>query len=264
MAFFKGRGPQGAFQASAFVRAGRQGASLDKTADWDAVRAATSTVALYRFEPEKIAAGAYSDRPNTPVKPDGSQTATALAALKLGNDEAFGRIEAAMCELIPSLKRIRIKPVNVIRPIQKDSVVGNKIYFDFRSSPGVPAHHASYGTLILLALLTVLHGRERRPSLILLDDFEHALHPRAQMELIRMMRRLLELKGFRETQVIATTHSPYMLDELPPENVIAFALRDDGTVASKPLIEHPDAPKVKDALKSGELWSLDPERAWVL
>jgi predicted ATP-dependent endonuclease of OLD family len=84
------------------------------------------------------------------------------------------------------------------------------------------------------------------------------------MELIRMMNRLLELKGFRETQIIATTHSPYMLDELPPENVIAFALRDDGTVASKPLTEHPDALKAKGALKSGELWSLDPERTWVL
>jgi len=79
-----------------------------------------------------------------------------------------------------------------------------------------------------------------------------------------MMNRLLELKGFRKTQIIATTHSPYMLDELPPENVIAFALRDDGTVASKPLTEHPDASKAKGALKSGELWSLDPERTWVL
>jgi len=42
------------------------------------------------------------------------------------------------------------------------------------------------------------------------------------------------------------------------------SLRDDGTVASKPLSEHPDAPKVKGALKSGELWSLDGERDWVL
>lgn len=264
MAFFKGHGAEEEFQASAFVGAGKRNASLDEDADWDDVRAAASSVALYRFEPEKIAAGAYSDRPNTPVQADGSQTATALAALKLGDDEAFSLIEAAMRELIPSLSRIRIKPVNVRRPIQKDLVVGSKVYFDFRGSPGVPAHHASYGTLILLALLTVLHGRDHRPGLILLDDFDHALHPRAQMDLIRMINRLLELKGFRATQIIATTHSPYMLDELPPENVIAFALRDDGTVASKPLSEHPDALKAKGALKSGELWSLDPERAWVL
>ena len=84
------------------------------------------------------------------------------------------------------------------------------------------------------------------------------------MDLIRMLNRLLELKGSGETQIIACTHSPYMLDELPPENVIAFALRDDGTVASKPLTEHPDAVKAKGALKSGELWGVAPDRPWVL
>ena len=79
-----------------------------------------------------------------------------------------------------------------------------------------------------------------------------------------MIKALLELEAFGETQIIATTHSPYVLDELDPENVIAFALRDDGTVASKPLSDHPDAVKTRGALKCGELWSLDPERNWVL
>ena len=264
LATFKIHDSRKEFEAAAFLGAGERDSSPNPADDWEAVRAAASAVRLYRFEPEKIAAGAYSNRPNASVQADGSQTATALAALKLGNDEAFNRVEAAMRELIPSLKRIRIKPVNVMRPVQKDQVVGSKVYFDFRGTPSVPAHHASYGTLILLALLTVLHGPDRRPDLILLDDFDHALHPRAQMDLIRMLNRLLELKGFRKTQIIATTHSPYMLDELPPENVIAFALRDDGTVASKQLSEHPDALKTKGALKSGELWSLDPERTWVL
>ena len=79
-----------------------------------------------------------------------------------------------------------------------------------------------------------------------------------------MIKGLLDLDEFKAMQIIATTHSPYVLDEIAPENVIAFALRDDGTVASKPLSEHPDAPKVNGALKSGELWSLDAERDWVL
>jgi predicted ATP-dependent endonuclease of OLD family len=84
------------------------------------------------------------------------------------------------------------------------------------------------------------------------------------MEVVRMIKELLELDDLQETQIIATTHSPYVLDEVSPANVIAFALRDDGTVASKPLSAHPDAPKANGALKSGELWSLDGERDWVL
>lgn len=221
------------------------------------------TARLYRFEPTKIAASAYSDLLDASIEIDGTQTAVALAALKLGDDEAFDRIEAAMQKLIPSLVRVRVRPAEVARVSKGDTVVGSKIFIDFRGSSGVPAHHASQGTLIVLALLTVLHSRSR-PDLILLDDLDHALHPRAQMELVRMIKGLLELDEFQETQIIATTHSPYVLDELAPENVIAFALRDDGTVASKPLTAHPDAAKMKGTLRTGQLWSLDAERDWVL
>jgi predicted ATPase len=149
-----------------------------------------------------------------------------------------------------------------MHPSNPNPVVGSKLYFDFQGAKNVPAHHASQGTLVLLALLTVLYGRDR-PRVMLLDDFDHSLHPRAQMEVVRMIKELLALDDFRDTQLIATTHSPSVLDEVAPENVIAFALRDDGTVVAKPLSEHPDPPKVNGALKAGELWSLDAERDWV-
>ncbi|HET7503204.1 MAG TPA: AAA family ATPase [Kofleriaceae bacterium] len=222
----------------------------------------TGPVSLYRFQSAAIAAAAYSDRAGAPVGEDGAQTAVALAGLKLADDEAFERIEAAMCRIIPTLRRIRILPIELLHPSNPNPVVGSKLYFDFQGARSVPAHHASHGTLVLLALLTVLHGRGR-PNVILLDGFDHSLHPRAQMEVVRMLKDLLALEDFANTQIIATTHSPYVLDEVTPANVIAFALRDDGTVASKPLSEHPDAPKVNGALRAGELWSLDAERDWV-
>jgi len=232
----------------------------------EALRRITSLigyVGLYRFRADQVAAPAYSDQPGSTVAEDGAQTAVALAALKLADDATFNSIENALRRIVPSLNRVFIKPATVQHPSNPNPVTGSKLYFDFQGAKGVPAHHASQGTLVALALLTVLYGRER-PSVILLDDFDHALHPRAQMELVRMIKELLELDELKETQIIATTHSPYVLDEVSPSNVIAFALRDDGTVASKPLSAHPDAPKVNGALKSGELWSLDGERAWVL
>jgi len=220
-------------------------------------------VGFYRFRSDQVAASAYSDQPGASIAEDGAQTAVALAALKLADDDAFNRIEQAMHRIVPSLDRLLIKPAKLTHPSNPNPVVGSKLYFDFQGAKDVPAHHASQGTLVVLALLTVLHGGGR-PSVILLDDFDHSLHPRAQMELVRMIKELLDLDEFKETQIIATTHSPYVLDEVSPSNVIAFALRDDGTVASKPLSEHPDAQKTTGALKSGELWSLDGERDWVL
>ncbi|WP_437282129.1 ATP-binding protein [Sorangium sp. So ce375] len=222
--------------------------------------------ALYKLNAERIAAAAYSDQPGPDVAYDGTNTAVTLASIKLGHDEEFERIEQSLRRIIPNVARIRIRQAVVQRPNpaapnRLENVVGSKVFFDFTGAPGVPAHAASQGTLITLALLTVLHGPSR-PSLLLLDDFAESLHPQAQMDLVRLVKRMLE--EFDELQIVATTHSPYILDELDPSEVLAFALRDDGTVALKRLSEHPQAEKMKGALSAGQLWSLDPERAWVL
>ncbi|MFL5353746.1 ATP-dependent nuclease [Archangium sp.] len=49
-------------------------------------------------------------------------------------------------------------------------------------------------------------------SLLLIDEIETSLHPRAQR---RLIRDLAELARLSELQIVVTTHSPYVLDELP-------------------------------------------------
>ena len=51
-------------------------------------------------------------------------------------------------------------------------------------------------------------------SLVLIDEVETSLHPRAQR---RLLRDLAELCRRLEMQIVLTTHSPYILEELPPE-----------------------------------------------
>jgi predicted ATPase len=51
-------------------------------------------------------------------------------------------------------------------------------------------------------------------GLVLIDEIESSLHPRAQR---RLIRDLAEKCREREFQIILTTHSPYILDELPLE-----------------------------------------------
>lgn len=53
-----------------------------------------------------------------------------------------------------------------------------------------------------------------RNGLILIDEIESSLHPRAQR---RLMRDLAERCRDAELQIIITTHSPYILEELPLE-----------------------------------------------
>lgn len=49
-------------------------------------------------------------------------------------------------------------------------------------------------------------------SIVLIDEVETSLHPRAQR---RLIRDLAEISRLRHVQFILTTHSPYILDELP-------------------------------------------------
>lgn len=51
-------------------------------------------------------------------------------------------------------------------------------------------------------------------GLVLIDEIESSLHPRAQR---RLIRDLADICRERELQIVLTTHSPYVLEELPME-----------------------------------------------
>jgi predicted ATPase len=61
-------------------------------------------------------------------------------------------------------------------------------------------------------------------SLVLIDEVESSLHPRAQR---RLIRDLAEMARERELQIVLTTHSPYVLEELP-EIARAHILQNGG------------------------------------
>ncbi len=51
-------------------------------------------------------------------------------------------------------------------------------------------------------------------ALILIDEIESSLHPRAQRRLVKDLATLCREKNL---QIVLTTHSPYVLDEIPPQ-----------------------------------------------
>lgn len=90
----------------------------------------------------------------------------------------------------------------------------------------ITARDLSHGTLVALALLTLTYLPEP-PSLIGLEEIDRGLHPR----LLRRLQDALYRLSYPEStlkrppiQVIATTHSPYLLDlyrDHPEEVVLA-------------------------------------------
>jgi len=221
--------------------------TLGTRALWDELR----TPGILRLDARKIAEpGEWASAQDN----DGKNTSSALARLKLADDPRFDAIVDALRGLIPAVRSVRLPPVG------SSSSARNTLEFDFAHAERIPARAVSDGTLVLLALLTALHGPDR-PRLLLIDDIEQTLHPTAQMELMDFILNLLDQD--KDLQIVATTHSPFILDRLDPKQVRVFFPREDGSIAVRPLTDHPDAKRAVGTLTAGQIWTLDPEK-WVL
>jgi predicted ATPase len=101
-------------------------------------------------------------------------------------------------------------------------------------------------------LLTIALGPDSA-NVILLDDLDHGLHPKAQMELANVFRGLIEQN--QELQIIATSHSPYILNQLEWNEVRVTSLDEEGRAVCKPLTDHPDFERWKESMSPGEFWT---------
>jgi len=233
---------------------------------------ARSMVFLH-FNSTKLAKATYSDRTPPRVEFDGEGLAPVLAFMALNDPDGFDDLVAEMRELIPHLRRIRFTKT-LIHRLEKEYVrfgsetverrsqreyQGDAILFDFQNANNVSAHTVSEGTLMLLGLLTVLLG-PTHPDILLLDDIEHGLHPLAQKSLLETLAKIMERSP--NLQVLASAHSPYLLDSLKPEQIRLMTIGPEGYSICGRLTDHPQFEKWKDEMAPGELWSLFGEK-WV-
>ncbi|MFO0659791.1 MAG: AAA family ATPase [Polyangiaceae bacterium] len=124
------------------------------------------------------------------------------------------------------------------------------LHLRFGESKPLPARAVSEGVLMVVGILAALLSPER-PRLFLIEDIDRALHPREQRIFVRRLRQLrLQL----DIQIVATTHSPFLVDCFEA-NEVAVLLRDptSGRISSSLLSEHPEA-DLLDALSTGEFW----------
>ncbi|MBK6687157.1 MAG: AAA family ATPase [Deltaproteobacteria bacterium] len=183
----------------------------------------------------------------------GRYLASRMAELKLADDPAVGTIQAKLRAMVPSFIALRTRfDGNEKNP-------GYELLFDFEGAPGLTADSVSDGTLLALAVLTLVFS-PNPPSVVLFDDIESGLHPTAQLQLIQYLK---DIAGDgSKIQIIAASHSPYILSAVDPKYVYVTAIKD-GVSHVKPLSQHPLAAKRLQVLDAGEFWSSEDE-SWVL
>jgi predicted ATPase len=226
-----------------------------------------------RLDAVRLAEPSYSEHANPRVGYGGEFLASALAQMALNQPDEFQQLQAHLRQLVPAVERIRFTRAPVSRTevetvtIGEDSMsrrvrreyMGDALVLDMKGAHSLRANLASEGTLLALGLLAVLFG-SARPRLILVDDIDQALHPKAQLELVTLIHTVLEQTP--NLQVIATTHSPYILDGLKSEEVRLITLDEGGAAACAALTDHPDFEKWKEEMTPGEFWSVIGEK-WI-
>jgi hypothetical protein len=85
--------------------------------------------------------------------------------------------------------------------------------------------HQGAGEDALLDLMRILQTIPDT-ALLIIDEVDASLHPKAQRRLVRF---LVQLARQKKIQVILSTHSPYILEEIPPEGRILVQKLSDGT-----------------------------------
>jgi energy-coupling factor transporter ATP-binding protein EcfA2 len=232
--------------------------------DWKALRAnlgeltAISSCVRLRLSARAAETPSYPSAEIPRVEHDGSGLPSALAWLATNDDQARRDIENLLREVVPSFQRLRVPKAQVKAG---DTVVwGDRLELEFAGRGFVPAEFVSEGTLLSLALLTILRSGQR-PKLVLLDDLDKALHPQAQIEVAKRMRGLLALDP--ELQIVATTHSPFVLDDFDGSDVVILASDEARGTCARLLNEHPEFDSFRESLRPGEFWTTVGER-WVL
>jgi predicted ATPase len=216
---------------------------------WPGLQARIAGVRAYLLDhyamPQPVAR-----REGAELSGNGGNLAAVLLALKEKHPEIFLRLETELLRLVPEF-------TDLVFLEHPDDRVELALRIADEPKP-VTAENLSQGTLYLLALLT-LSFCPQPPSLVCIEEVDRGVHPRMLREVRDLLYRLCYPAEYGEqrapVQVIATTHSPYLLDQFrdhPEEVVIA---QKHGRVATfARLSDRPDLPELLAEGTLGDMW----------
>lgn len=179
---------------------------------------------------------------------DGTGLPTVLAYLATTDPQRLQAIVESVRQVVPAVEETR----QTLRRWESHDGPTFRYQLDvkMKGAGWVPADLLSEGTLFAFGIHAVLHQR-RPPRILLMDDIDRGLHPKAQRALIQQIKQVADAGG---PQIVLSTHSPYILDELPPESV--RVVRSDGDwTRVRSLVDHPEWKEWESSMTSGEFWT---------
>lgn len=140
-----------------------------------------------------------------------------------------------------------------LEAVPADSMPDGRLLLQIKDAPfeqPVFARFASDGTLKMLAYLTVLHNPDP-PQFVGIEEPENFLHPRLLPELAEECRA-----ASARTQLLVTTHSPFFLNGLRPEEVYVLYRDEQGYTQAVQAMDIQGIPEqIQAGAALGHLWA---------
>ena len=184
---------------------------------------------------------ATNDEPQKRLSATGDNLPNVIQYLQERYPERLEKIISSLSNQVPRLEKVDTELMTSGRRLLKIK--------DGTFDQPILAKFASDGTLKLLSYLTLFHDPQP-PQLIGIEEPENYLHPRL---LTGLVGKCLEALMF--SQLIITTHSPHLVNELSAEEVWVLYRDEQGFTVCKRASEMLGVEKLLDAgAKLGKLW----------
>lgn len=179
--------------------------------------------------------------PQERLTKSGDNLPNVIQYLKEQHPERLEQIFSVLRRRIPRLERV-----------EADPMPDGRLLLQIKDAPfeqPVLSKFASDGTLKMLAYLTLLHDPEP-PRFIGIEEPENFLHPRLLPELAEECQA-----AAARSQLLITSHSPFLLNAMQPEEVRVLYRDEQGFTRSQRACDIPGIPEqMRVGASLGHLW----------
>jgi predicted ATPase len=179
--------------------------------------------------------------PQEKLSETGNNLANVIQYLKEQYPEILEKVLTTLSKRIPHLEKV-----------EAEMMPDGRLLLQIKDAPfaqPIQAKYASDGTLKMLAYLTVLYDPDP-PQFIGVEEPENHLYPHLLPELAEECQI-----ASAKTQLMVSTHSPFFVNELRPDQVFVLYRDEKGyTKADKPIEMQGVKEMIEAGAKLGDLW----------
>ncbi len=183
-----------------------------------------------RLSPSRLAESALAHRRSfDPLLDEEGHNLPALLN-ELSIDQRTNLVEAIR-DVLPSMRDVQVSTEGSERNQRANYALLERMPYRGRAGKyqfPIPAWMLSEGTRRLTAILALL-THDPPPSLLCIEEVENGLDPWTIQAVIGHLRQASD----RESQIVLTTHSPWLLDNVPLDSVLLVRREEGNTIYAR-------------------------------